>query len=308
MTAPSKTQPAKDLTERAMLVTLSIRAWSAKRHDKRVSEEVAARHNTSADAGAYNKVLMLSPRLDRLKTITSRARQLHYENTLPWGDWGARLLPSANFIAYTGLIRPLREEYRQAVTEFVAGYEDDLALARERLNGLWNPDDYPKPGRLARRFAFEVDVAPLPDAGDFRVSLGAEETEAIRAGIEAQVKDSVDRAVRDLWSRIYEQVARIQERLSTYTIDPLNGKVTAGIFRDSMVENLRELVALLPRLNVTGDPELAAMTERLSETLCQAQPRALREDAALRTGTLKEAEDILAELAGYVGPEPRGAT
>jgi hypothetical protein len=48
----------QDLHTRAMLVSLRISAWSARKYDKKISLEVAANHGASADAGRYNKYLM----------------------------------------------------------------------------------------------------------------------------------------------------------------------------------------------------------------------------------------------------------
>lgn len=44
-----------ELQQKALLVTLSLSAWDGRRFDKAVTAEVAAIHQTSVDAGRYNK-------------------------------------------------------------------------------------------------------------------------------------------------------------------------------------------------------------------------------------------------------------
>jgi len=50
--------PEPSLSSRAMLCSLSISMWSARKHDPEASEEIAQRHGAQADAGRYHKVLL----------------------------------------------------------------------------------------------------------------------------------------------------------------------------------------------------------------------------------------------------------
>ena len=47
-----------NLATKAMLVDLSIRAWNARKFDKKITKEVAQRHGTTEKAGRYNKNLL----------------------------------------------------------------------------------------------------------------------------------------------------------------------------------------------------------------------------------------------------------
>ncbi len=48
--------PEPSLSSRAMLCSLSISMWSARKHDPEASEEIAQRHGAQPDAGRYHKV------------------------------------------------------------------------------------------------------------------------------------------------------------------------------------------------------------------------------------------------------------
>jgi hypothetical protein len=50
--------PEPSLSSRAMLCSLSISMWSARKHDREASEEIAQRHGAQPDAGRYHKVLL----------------------------------------------------------------------------------------------------------------------------------------------------------------------------------------------------------------------------------------------------------
>lgn len=73
-----------NLTEKAMLVRLSISQWTARKYDKKISREVASLHNTSSDAGRYNKVLIAKQAIEAIQKIVSESRTYHYINTLAW--------------------------------------------------------------------------------------------------------------------------------------------------------------------------------------------------------------------------------
>lgn len=289
------------LTDRAMLAGLTIAQWSARKHDKRVSDKVARDHEASADAGRYNKTLVTKEALKEIASIAGEARGHHYTNTLPWADNGARILPAANYWDYTQQQRAFREQFQRAVTQFCESYPHYVAEAQTRLKKLFRADDYPTVAELVTKFNYEIAFTPLPSAEDFRVSLGETEEARIRSDIERRLTEATQTAMRDLWERVYNAVSHMRDRLGLYDVHPVSGKVQ-NPFRDSLVENLRELAELLPKLNVTGDPALDAMRQRLAESLCVHDAQALRDDDALREQAARTAEDILADMAGYVAP------
>ena len=72
-------------------------------------------------------------------------------------------------------------------------------------------------------------------------------------------------------------------------------------FSDSLVNNIVDLCALLPRLNIADDPRLEEMRQTVESTLCQANPEVLRDNIAVRATTASNAETILSAMAGYMG-------
>ena len=188
------------LCSRAMLCSLSISMWSARKHDREASEEIAQRHGAQPDAGRYHKVLLPKAALAEVQKIVSEARQDHYFMTLPWDDNGYRVLPAAAYMDHTERMRQLSNQFTPAIdaprnapksrpvslgkrtrARFLAalgmtrlGTQQFGQLgeeARVRLGSLFRSEDYPAPEELPSKFSFETKVMPLPDAGDFRVSL-----------------------------------------------------------------------------------------------------------------------------------------
>ena len=63
--------PETSLSSRAMLCTLSISMWSARKHDPDASEEIARLHTAANDAGRYNKLLIPRKSLEEIQKVSS---------------------------------------------------------------------------------------------------------------------------------------------------------------------------------------------------------------------------------------------
>lgn len=284
------------LSSRAMLCSLSISIWSARKHDVEASEEIARQHGAQADVGRYYKTLLPKAALAEIQQIVSEARQQHYFMTLPWDDNGYRILPAAAYMDHTEKMRALSERFTAAVEALVNRFSQLFDEAKVRLGGLLRPGDFPGADELRSKYSFETKVMPLPDANDFRVTLGDEEKNRIKRQIRASVEASLQVASRDLWQRLYEGVSHLAERLQAY-------KVTEeGVehpFRDSIVTNLVKLVDILPKLNVTGDGELERLATEVRTSLL-VDPNVLRKSGPLRTETAKTAEVIAERMKMYM--------
>jgi hypothetical protein len=297
--------PEVSLASRAMLCSLSICQWSARKHDPEASEEIAARHGAQSNAGRYNKVLLPPQALAEVKMIAGGARREHYFMTLPWDDAGYRVLPAAAYLDHTAKLRGYSQQFAAAAEAFAVAFEQLVQDSRVRLGGLFRPEDYPSASEIREKFSFETKVLPLPDAGDFRVSLGEEETKRIQRQITATVEASLTVATRELWQRLYEAVSHMAERLGAYKV---SDEGVEHPFRDTVVTNLVRLVQVLPKLNVTGDPELERLTEEVRRSLL-VDPKELRKSEVSRNETARAAAAIAQQMAGYMAAyEPAAPT
>ena len=288
--------PDVSLSSRAMLCSLSIGMWSARKHDPEASEEIAQRHGAQADAGRYHKVLLPKGALAEIQKIVSDARQEHYFMTLPWDDNGYRVLPAAAYMDHAEKMRELSSRFEPAVEALAMQFGKLVEEAKVRLGGLFRPEDYPSPEELRSKFSFETKVMPLPDAGDFRVTLGEEEKDRIKRQITAAVEASLQVASRELWQRLYEAVSHLAERLQAYKVTE---KGVEHPFRDSVVTNLVKLVDVLPKLNVTGDPELERLAAQVRDSLL-IDPQELRKSDLARSETAKAASALADRVAAYM--------
>ena len=288
------------ISERAMLANLTISIWSASKLDAVATDDIARMKRAEKGAGRYTKRLVDKHAMADIKQVVHEARDFHRRNTLPWADDGHRILPSANYFEYTAAQARFKERFEEAVRAFCGGYRDHVAEARKALGDLFSVEDYPRPEEIEGKFGITTSITPLPHEDDFRVQIGGYAETQIRTDLARRIEESAGEAMRDVWDRIHDAVSHMADRLHSYGQDPATGK-TINPFRSSIVQNMRDLADLLPRLNLTGDPLLESTCRELKEKLCRFEPDQLRKNEMLRQSVATEADQILANMAGYTG-------
>lgn len=287
------------LSERAMLARLTIKQWSARRIDKRITNEVNSAHNARADAGRYNKRLIAKAALESIAKIAWAARLEHYKLTSPWQDDGSRILSAKLYQQYASAMREYRIEFEEAAARFVDSYPSLIEQAKSELNGLFSEEDYPPAEQIAKRFEFAVQIFNVPDAADFRVTLAYGQAADIRSEIEATMQSAMQTAMRDAWQRVADVVGHMRDKLRAYRPATETTKVE-GIFRDSLVENVKELVGILPALNLASDPALDEICMKLHRDCCFFSADDLRDSPAFRDTVSSAADSILETVGAYL--------
>ena len=275
------------ITEKAMLAAVHISIWTAVKHDRKVSRDVAHQHGAHQGAGRYNKQLLRgADKLDELRMLAGQIRQYFYKITLPWSDEGFRLLPANFYFDLMARMREFEASFEQGVESFLRVYPQYIEQVRPELNGLFREEDYPSTDKLRNKFGIKLEVLPIPSGNDFRVTLSEEEQARVAREIDENVRQSLQKGTEDLWARLKGVVAHMVERLN----EP------ESRFHASLVTNICELVELLPRLNVNKDEELNRFAREIRDRLCGYTARDLKKNEILRAATANDAVQILAEI------------
>lgn len=282
------------LTEKAMLVNLSIAYWTGKASDDRVADELTAKHKTARDVHEYKKLLAKPDYINPVKAARSRARTYLFDKTSPWIDGGTRVLSSSMFFDFKDAMREMQSEYETEVAKMIRAYPAIKGEARKRLGTLYREEDFPTLEQLKRKFGWSLSVMPIPDKGDWRVELDAKSEAEVKRQIDERVAEAEAIIAKDLWQRLYTAVEALATKL----------KDTDAIFRDSIIGNIVELCDLLPQMNVGGDAKLDKMAMELKGIYSKMGPDTLdnlREDKKARKQTADAASAILEKMKGYIG-------
>lgn len=277
------------LADRAILVDLSISQWSARKLDRKQTNDLNARAGARRTVARVNKTLL--PGSQSLEAATRKAsaiRDWFYARTLPWAG-SARILRSEHYLDFTTELNDHIAAWERLVDQFVAEYPVLAMQAKLELNGLYDPDDYPDASEIRRRFRIDVRFAPVPVADDWRVTLSDEAMAALRESVTRDVQRAQQNAMQEAWRRLHECVQHAVDKLS----DP------KAIFRDSLVDNALELCKVLPSLNIADDPELEARRQELERALCGVTPKDLRKRPDVRKSTADQLNDIVRKMGSF---------
>jgi hypothetical protein len=275
------------ITNRAMLAAVHISIWTATKHDRKVSRDVANQHGAQERAGRYNKQLLMgAARLEDLRTLAGQIRQHFYKVTLPWSDEGLRLLPSHFLFDLTARMREFKADFSAGVDQFLEVYPSYIREARAELGSLFREEDYPSVDKLREKFNVNLEILPISTGDDFRVTMSAEEQARIAREIDANVRQRLTKGTDDLWKRLRDVVSHMVDRLN----EP------ESRFHATLITNIHDLVSLLPQLNVNQDPDLERFATQIRARLCNYTAQDLKKDDLLRTSTAAEAAGIVAEM------------
>lgn len=280
----------KNLDSRAVLVELNISLWTGRILDKKVSEEVDAAKSTKTRAGAYHKRLMAGvDSLHEIESYAAEIRKYHYRMTLPWSDNGPRLLPSEALLEYIDGMKEKREVFERKVKAFVDEYDTQISAMAFKLGDLFNRSEYPTREQIERKFRIDYVLSPVPAAGDFRIDVGTEALEELKADYEKASEDRVAKATASMFEEVYDTLLHTVERLGEKDGKP-------NIFRDSLVTNLQELIVRLKRLNLTGDERLEEMRQELASLMAGVEPEELRKNQHVRNDVRTNMQAILSKM------------
>lgn len=281
---------------------MSITNWEAKKKARGVEADAEAK--SGAKHGTISARKSLLPGAEALDNIIKHSAAMRtWWNTVsaPWFDNGMRVYNVAGHFDIMTAYGDMARHRDALIQTFLAEYPALREKARFDLNDLFDEEEYPLVSHVATRFTCAFEVMPLPDTSDFRVvqGLDSEEVAALQmAAVEserARVAAATEAAVR----RMYEAVSTMADRLKSYTLkEDIDDK--SKKFYDSWVLNVRELAGLMPQLNITGDPQLAALAEE-AKALAAHDPAMYKTGRTTRENATAQAESLAARLAALFG-------
>ena len=290
----SRSDLADAVRSTATLADLTISMWSGERTDRKLSEELKVTHNAVGHTGRYLKNLMAGcdARLKEVRAAFAAARTAHYQLTLPWVSnphadraMGPRLLPNLLFERYLEEMSRLKREATQKLQAFLHEYPSLVTQAQQNLGGMANPADYPDVAEIGNSFRLVFDFTPIPAANAF-VNLPDSMIEKLGMALQKRQEHALRCAQEDMWRQVKEKVGHMVERLAEPDTK----------FKSSTVENVRELITLLPGFNCAGDTRVATVVSDIDRMLAGVDSKQLRDDDHTRVDVVNQARAISNKL------------
>lgn len=293
----------KGFSNKAMLVSLSISHWKPTAKSVKLAQESANANGVDSERIRVTKRLFAGvSACEAIQDSISKAWKRHYALTLPWTWKGWALLPTTHFYEYMEGDQDDGEAFRTAVSEFLGLYESLILDDEKNATGIFDRSDYPSLPDMRRKFKYDMEETTLPSFGpDIRLDMSQDEIDRISDHMRQKHETAFQQAGAALHGRIVEAVERLHKNASEFARDPETGKLTGKRFADTAIINLRELVGLLPGLNLGNDPELARIGREIENRLCSVEPGEIRESELVKETIITDTDDILKQLGGLAG-------
>ncbi len=267
---------------RGVLVATSVRYW---RGCKKLSPEdlgLDPAHVSDRLIQLGHKRLIPRDALQPFALIESRVQATVESSSFPFLGGIGRFVPNPRLGELNDKLEKLRDEFREATLDFVAGYGPlrETALtewreAAQHLNGSAErliatiEQSFPPAGDIAKRFAFETRLFQIaaPDSIRLEVVEGMEQMEAAEDRRRI-AEDATRRMQADLDAFIRESVASLREetaRLATEVLATIDSSEN-GVHQRTL-NRLTTFIDNFRSLNFAGDQSLEQTLERFRRDL-----------------------------------------
>jgi hypothetical protein len=291
------------ISNSAVLVQLSISTWGTERLDRGQSDRINAINNADSKAGKVHKDLMCGTSLAKdIELYVAKCRLFNNEQTLPWQDRGARLLPTSMFMQYKAEMNKREARFDAMVNKFVPNFEAAKQTARNYLGAMFNEADYPRAEDVASKYRWSLVISPIPESGHFCIDVPAKELAEVRLSCDSDVERKLAEAMRKPWEDLHSMLRSMSERLEEVEIPTErdeNGvliKPKYRRFHDSFVSNAIQLCDLLKHMNVTGDPKLEEARRRVEIAVRGVDVEDVKESVIVRSQVKSKLDSILGQF------------
>jgi hypothetical protein len=279
------------ISSSAVLVELNISVWPASKIDREMTEQVNTNALAVRDASQTKKNLFAGTSIRKdIEKFAARIRLYHNLHTLPWADKGERMLPTKLFMEYKQTMNGFEKTFDMMCSNFFIQYPRLVAEAPTNLGAMYRASDYPDIEEVKQKFGFRQSINPLPDSGDFRLDIPAEDLEEVRAEFKDKFDERLKEAMRAPWEKLHKVLTGMSEKLKESDGDDKKR------YHDSLLTNPLELCELLTKLNVTGDLVLEEARRQVELTMLGANLESIKEDSVSRSDLKSKVDSILGKF------------
>jgi len=278
------------LNQEVLRVRLYKSKWGARIMDKEVSAAARKAHNAAKDAGSFNKKLAPANFLTGVNSAFSVLDDFFKQETVSWDDDGWRLLPNDKYFEFFSRIGELKANITEEVEKIQANWDHFLGNEAIRLGDMYKATDYPTYSEIGDEYGIRIKSRPLQVEDDVRLNIRDDAAQAIRDEVTAENRDNHERALTDLWNRLYDPVSKLAERMQE---TELKGQ-------KSLVTNIFDITQVLPKLNVFGDQDLEDMYREVEQKLTRHSMKKMKIDEDAHTETRQAVDEIMKKMEAFV--------
>ena len=302
MTTNHIVEALRSTTTRARVISSAL---GLSRTDKQATKDVTV--STGAVSGAARVVVSRLAGADEhhkaFVAAQANARKVLFSMSMPYGDEdGWRILPNANFEKFVREFGQAKRAYQSAYDALAANADDVLAAARINKGSL--SVDVPTKDELLASYSLDFSLEDYP-SGNFTGLPDAVATK-LASRMQTRMEQAVEQATVDTLSRFVGPLEHFVDRMKAFSKreqEIANGAEPTkhGIFRDTVVTNIKQLYDVLGAFNIAGDERLIELENSLA-SLAEVDPDVLRDNIQVRDAGIARASSVLANLNSWLRP------
>jgi hypothetical protein len=236
------------------------------------------------------------PSFKAVTSVRSRIIAFWKGISLPYPEPGIRLIRQDDLQPFAVQMTTLKEELVLAVEQLEANYTELQTAARRRLGTLFNAADYP--ASLHGWFDVTYDF-PSVEPPDYLRQLSPQLYEQEAQRVAARFDEAVQLAEHAFTEELSKLVSHLTERLSGSD----DGK--PKVFRDSVIQNLREFFGRFRHLNIQSSEQLDELVGQAQRVVQGIEPQQLRDNGDLRQQIATQLSGVQSVLDGLLVDRPR---
>jgi len=281
------------LAQVASIAVFKTTSLGMSRLDKDASRQSDMMHNAQSGTVRAN-VMRLTPagveRVKDINRIAAEAKEELYGMTTAWNEY--RLLSNTQISKWLATWGTKKKEYDAAVEKFCDDAPELIAQAEANLQGFKVKP--PTHDEIVEAFSMTFDMQQIPDVAKYQPRGVDKALEAkMRQQFEAGVAAAYTNAQQDALTRVAKPLGHLVERLTAYS------KGDSKRLYDSTITNLQDIASVFEEFNLTGDPIMAKIGEKL-HAFDGIEPADLKSSEDLRKHMVKTADEILKDLADLI--------
>jgi len=285
------------LSERAMMVTLSLGSWGASKTDRDLSRELVETHDADKGSMVAIKRTVDKKMLKNISNTDQKIRNTFKELTLPWTD-SSRIVPMKSVWNVRESMYRLFDERDKHVSDFLSWYETFLASKASSFHGsASNIADFPTLEEVKLKFSKSLLFLPVADSNDFR-----SDNEDVKKLIEESSKEVTNTVTKELVSRLLSKVEKLLDVVTNFNIcqvEEVTDKRSAPM-REKSINAVKEFISELPDLNISNSQEINNLFLDLKNKFSYSAD-ILKSDELARSEVIEDAETVLKRLRSFYG-------
>lgn len=255
-----------------------------------LATEAASNHNAAPRMHSHTERTLDKDSFAALAAWEANTRAEHRRRSVPFSDNGPRLIAAGGVLAYKQVMDDALDVGKALWADFLVRYDVAVQDARALRGDRFDVNDYPTVQELQNRFVLQFRILPMPSVGNLPQAIAA----MVARDSQAAIDDAVSEAKRYVFKQLRIPVAHMVEKLLGYT------GTRTGSFHGSLVDNILEIIDLLPSLNIDGDATIEAMGLAMRAALTTYTAEDLRSDDNVRADVAQQAQDILAAIDSFI--------